>query len=204
MKKIKEIIKKIYYGMLKKKIKNEEFTIISNNCFGGIIYKNFNIKYRTPTCGTFFMAEDYIKFIYNLKEYLDAEVEEISIENSKYCEYLKKIKYDKPIGKIKDIEVFFMHYDTFDEAFEKWNRRKKRVVWNNIIYKFNDQNLCGYKHLKLFNDFQANKKILFTAKKYEDFNTIQLKKYENYEYVLSDVNYRDYKNVINIFEIINS
>lgn len=203
MKNIKYMIKDIYYGILKRKLKTENFTIISNNCFGGIIYKNYKIEYKSPTCGTFFMAEDYIKFIYKLKDYINSDVIEISLEESKYSEYLKKIKYNKPIGRIKDVEIFFMHYNTFGEAVDKWNRRKKRIIWDNIIYKFNDQNLCEYKHLKKFDEFEADKKILFTAKKYENLKTVQLKQYENYEYVLSDVDYKDYKKAINIFEIIN-
>ena len=200
---LKEKIKSIYYNVLKKKIRKEDFTIISNNCFAGIIYKNFGYKYKSPTCGVFFMAEDYIKFIYNLKSYINSEVVEIKLDESKYVNYLKKIKYDKPIGKINDIEVFFMHYDTFEEAVEKWNRRKKRIVWNNLIFKFNDQNLCDYEHLKKFNDFNAEKKILFTAKEYDDIKSFQLKQYEEFENVLTDTRYRDYKKVCNIFEIIN-
>lgn len=200
---VKEKIKNTYYYFLKKRIKNENFTIISNNCFGSVIYKNLKIQYKSPTCGLFFMPEDYIKFIYNLKKYLDKSVEKLSINDSKYSDYLKKIKYDAPIGKIDDIEIFFLHYKSFDEAIEKWNRRKSRIVWNNIIYKFNDQNQCGYSELEAFDKFIADKKICFTAKKYNDINTIQLKQFENYESVLSDTKYMDYKNYVDIFELIN-
>lgn len=203
MKKIKGFMKKIYYRHLKKRLKTQNFTIISNNCFAGILYKDLGIEYKSPTCGLFFMASDFIMFIYDLKKYIDMDIVEISIENSKYSDYLKKIKYDKPIGKIGDIEIFFLHYNTFEEACLKWNRRKKRIVWDNIIYKFNDQNLCTYSDLEKFEKFNAEKKILFTSKEYNNINSIQLKKYKDYEYVLNDTSYKEYKNYIDIFELIN-
>lgn len=207
--KIKKRLKDIYYkyiGNIKqKKLKNKDFTIISNNCFGGIVYRNNHLLYNSPTCGMFFMAPEYIKFIYNIKKYVNnVEIKEIQIEDSKYSKYLKEHKYKGIIGKIYDVEICFLHYSNINEINEKWNRRSKRINWNNIIYKFNDQNLCTYKELKEFNNFRAKNKICFTAKKYEDLNTIQLKKYEKYGYVLSDTKPKDYKKNFNLYNYINN
>lgn len=162
------------------------------------------MKYLSPTCGLFFMAEEYIKFIYNFDYYMNIdEINEIKIEESKYKQHLLKIQYNGIIGKIDDLEVFFLHYDNIEQATEKWNRRKKRINRKFIIFKFNDQNLCEYKHLKAFNEFPANNKICFTAKRYPEFNTVQLKQFENYEYVLSDTRENDYKTQFNMYEYIN-
>lgn len=206
---VKKRLKDIYYkytGIFKqKKLKNKNFSIISNNCFGGIIYRNNHLLYNSPTCGLFFMAPEYIKFIYNIRKYInDVEIEEVKIENSKYFQYLKEKNYTGIIGKIDDIEICFLHYTDIKEVNEKWNRRSKRINWNNIIYKFNDQNLCTYKELKEFDDFKAKNKICFTAKKYKDLNTIQLKKYEKYEYVISDTRPKDYKEELDIYDYINN
>ena len=206
---VKKRLKDIYYkytGIFKqKKLKNKNFSIISNNCFGGIIYRNNHLLYNSPTCGLFFMAPEYIKFIYNIRKYInDVEIEEVKIENSKYFQYLKEKNYTGIIGKIVSIEICFLHYTDIKEVNEKWNRRSKRINWNNIIYKFNDQNLCTYKELKEFDDFKAKNKICFTAKKYKDLNTIQLKKYEKYEYVLSDTRPKDYKEELDIYDYINN
>ena len=106
--KIKKYIKDTYFkytGKIRqKKIKDKKFTIISNNCWGGIIYRNHHIPYQSPTCGLFFMAPEYIKFIYNIKDYLYNEIVEINIEESKYKEYLKQIKYDALIVFSKRIQ----------------------------------------------------------------------------------------------------
>ena len=203
-KKLKDIIFK-YTGMIRqKKIYNKSFSLISNNCWGGVIYRNFHIPYQSPTCGTFFMAPEYIKFIYDIKKYLNGNITEISIDQSKYKEYLINKKYDGFLGKIDDVEICFLHFNSFDEIKEKWKRRSERINWDRIIYKFNDQNLCSINELEAFEKFQAKNKICFTSKKYDGINSLQLEQYKDCDYVLSDTKERDYSRVLNIVNYINS
>ena len=68
-----------------------------------------------------------------MKHYIDTELEFINLEDSKYKDYLKKIQYNGLIGKIDDVEICFLHYDSIDEAKKKWNRRKKRINWKKIV-----------------------------------------------------------------------
>ena len=42
----------------KKQLKFTDFTIISNNCWGGMIYESYNLPKESPTVGMFFMATD--------------------------------------------------------------------------------------------------------------------------------------------------
>ena len=203
---IKKILLKIYKSTIgvinNKRLRNKNFTIISNNCWAGIFYRNNNLEYLSPTLGLFFMAEDYIKFIYNIKHYINEELTFISLDDSKYKDYLKKLNYNSPIGKIEDIEIMFLHYETEKEVKEKWNRRKQRINWDNIIYKFSDQNMCTYEHIKRFNEFNAKNKILFTTRKYEGINSIQIKEFSKSECVLDDI--KTYKKYFNIYKYLNN
>lgn len=202
---MKKIILKIYKNTIGRinnlRIKDKNLTIISNNCWGGIFYRNNNLKYLSPTLGMFFIGNEYIKFIYNLKHYIECELKFIKLEDSKYSDYLNKIQYNGLIGLLEDVEICFLHYENEKEALEKWNRRKTRINYNNILYKFNDQNLCTYHDLEMFEKFEAKNKILFTAKKYNNINSIQIKKYENYEYVLEDI--KSYKKYVNMYNFLN-
>lgn len=204
---IKKKIKDCYFkytGILKqKKIKNKKFTIISNNCWGGIIYRNYHIPYQSPTCGLFFMAPEYIKFIYNIKEYVNNDIVEIKIEQSNYKEYLSRINYNGIIGKIKDVEICFLHYNDINEINKKWKRRAERINWDRIIYKFNNQNLCTDKELEEFEKFKAKNKICFTAKMYKNIHCIQLEQFKNNEYVISDIKESDYKKYFYICQYLN-
>ncbi|MBQ6250264.1 DUF1919 domain-containing protein [Ruminococcus sp.] len=150
---------------------NTDFTIISNNCWGGCVYDQYGLQYRTPTIGLWMGAEDYIKFISDLDRYLNSELVQISCEEFHLYSVVKarheRGKYDKPLsemvfGRLDDVDIFFLHYSTFEEAKQKWDRRKKRIDRKNIIYKFNDQN-CFEK--RFFEDFSRidGKKLFFTC-----------------------------------------
>lgn len=151
----------------KSKINNLDFTIISNNCWGGFIYQSYNLQYNTPTIGLFFVAEDYIKFVKQLKKYLDLELKEVKPEDSKWYEQLKNnASFGKyPIGKIDDIEIQFLHYKSFEEAKKTWDRRKKRVNYNNILFKFSDMNFCSEENIREFQNIPLKNKICFITKK---------------------------------------
>lgn len=142
---------------------NKNFTIISNNCWSGIVYESYNMEKMSPTVGAFFMADDYIKFISNLKHYLSLKIEFIDYKDSKYYDKNKNITY--PIGRLDDIEIFFVHYHSKEEVLEKWKRRIERINYQNIIFKFNDQNNCSLKNVEDFIKLPYKNKLLFSVKK---------------------------------------
>ena len=153
----------------RRKLKNKDFSIISNNCWGGFVYQHFGLKYTTPTIGLFIMENDYVKFCSKLKYYLSLELIFIKIEESKYYEQLteegkKDISY--PIARLDDVEVFFMHYDTEEEAIEKWNRRKERINFDKLLIKMSQRNDCDDNTIRRFCELPYKNKVCFTAKKY--------------------------------------
>ena len=76
----------------KQKINKTDFTIISNNCWSGIIYESYGLPKQSPTVGMFFMAEEYLKFVSNLKYYVeDCELHFIDPEQSRHKKFYKKL-----------------------------------------------------------------------------------------------------------------
>lgn len=41
-------------------------------------------------------------------------------------------KYGYPVGKLEDIHVYFTHYETFEQAKQKWIERLKRLNMDNL------------------------------------------------------------------------
>ena len=151
---------------VKRLVKNKDFSIISNNCWAGRVYQYLDMPYLSPTAGLYFFAPDYIKFVKNLKGYLDTPLEFISPEESKYFEELKnRNQLTKPIGRLNDVEIVFLHYSSEEEAFEKWNRRKERVNFNHIILKFSRMDLCTEKEIAEFDKIDFNNKFVFNNRK---------------------------------------
>lgn len=195
---IKRRIKKVVAFVYRIPLKNKDFTIISNNCWGGCVYDRYALPYRTPTVGLWIPAGDYLKFIGNLKEYLKKELIPISYKESHVRDILeereKAGRYDRKlddfvIGRIGDVDIIFLHYNTFDEAKEKWNRRKERINFDNIIVKYNDQNGFELNNFYEFEDMKYAHKLFFTSNKQlkNDERVHYIEEYEDVGYAVDDI-----------------
>lgn len=219
-----KIIKKIYNRFLKKyndilnkylskrrlkRLKYKNFNIISNNCWGGKVYQFFGLRYNSPTIGLFFSFDDYVKFCSNLKYYIKIEPIQIKwFESHNLNLILKKFEKKKEnliIGKIDDVEIFFLHYKTFEIAKDKWLRRCKRIDFNlPFIFKCNDTNGFKLSEYYKWEDLKLDNKIFTTIHNIDGSNVYHLKhKLDNDEGV-DDTTfvYRDFDliNLINNFK----
>ena len=152
-------------------LKQTDFTIISNNCWGGMIYESYDLPKETRTVGMFFMASDYIRFLQRLREYITGG--HLTFINPQDSRWKEEVSGDKrfgsyPVGVLKldetdpGVEIFFLHYKDQQQAREKWQRRCSRVNWNKLIIKFNDQNGCTEEDVKNFADLPYKNKLFFT------------------------------------------
>lgn len=149
----------------RKNLKDENFTIISNNCWGGTVYESYGIKKQSPTVGMFIMPEDYLKFVANLDYYLEQPLGFIDPDDSKWKEVLQKKSNWKTylIGKLGDIELQMLHHHNEEVARRKWEDRVKRVNKNKLIFKFNDQNGATKEQILTFMQMTMKNKICFVS-----------------------------------------
>ena len=56
-KKIKITINKIGSSKRNNKLKCDDFSIISNNCFAGLTYEYLDLPFSSPTVGLYFFAD---------------------------------------------------------------------------------------------------------------------------------------------------
>ena len=153
----------------RKKIKNRDFTIISNNCWGGHAYRYFDREYSSPTVGLYFRAADYVKFVYNLRYYMSLDLKFIPLEGSGHEATIRKSgKGCVPIGVLDDIHIIFLHYKSEEEAYEKWNRRRERMNFDNIIIKFSNLGPASEEVLKKFSELPFKNKFLIINRKKTD------------------------------------
>ena len=65
-------------------------------------------------------------------------------------------------SELQPIEIVFLHYKNPEIVIDKWNRRKQRINYNNLIFKFSLQNECTEKHIELFDKMNLpGKKFMF-------------------------------------------
>ena len=143
----------------------KSFTILSNNCWGGHVYRYFSLPYLTPTIGLYFYPDDYLKFIGDYKKYLAAELTFIPWQESKHADSLReRNQTNVPIGKLDDVEIVFLHYKSESEAYEKWNRRVARINWDHILVKCSKQNGMTDEQVEQYDKLPINNKIIFVDK----------------------------------------
>lgn len=197
---------RLFAHQRKKKINNDDFSIICNNCWGGYVYRFFGLPYMSPTVGLYINPKDYICFLSDIRGYLNTPLEFIKPEESKYFDDLKrKNQLHVPIGKIKDVEIVFLHYKTKNEAYEKWTRRAARVNYNNLIVKFSQMNNCGLQELAAFDRLNFKKMVMFVNKAEiaDKFRTaIYFRGQEELEELNSDTTF--FNTYINLYTLVNS
>ncbi|KXT44169.1 hypothetical protein HMPREF2531_04019 [Bacteroides intestinalis] len=192
------------YRLQRLELMNRTFTIISNNCWGGHVYRYFGLSYNSPTIGLFFFAQDYIKFVENLPFYINKELSFISLEESHYCDKLREYGgecINCPIGRLADIEIIFMHYKTENEAAAKWQRRVQRINWNNLILKMSEQNGSTINDLKAFDALPYKKKVLFVTRDYGLKSQVIFKEFMNRGNIPDDTS--NFKRYVNLVDLIN-
>ena len=161
-KRVKEDYIKRYHG--------NNPTIISCNCIGGIIYHELGLKFLSPTINLYMNCEDFIKFCENMEHYLSLEI----------VEYQGDIEREYPLGMLGDLLLYFVHYNSLDEAREKWNSRKQRMNMDNIFIIANDRDGFNMDLLDRFSRLPYKNKKIFTHLPYENYSdVVYLKGYEN-------------------------
>lgn len=174
MSKIRNVITKIrnkwHCYFERQKLVNTDFSIISNNCWGGLIYQKFGLRYTSPTVGLFILDEDYLKFVESLDYYLEQSLVFIDPRTSIHHDYLyrehnKEITY--PVARLDDIEVFFMHYHSKEEAEAKWKYRAARINRKRLLVKFSQRQSNTLDILERFAAVSRKNKLCFTPLQYE-------------------------------------
>lgn len=151
------------------RLKETDFSIISNNCWGGYMSQYFGMEYRSPFIGLFLFAPDYIELLQNLEDNLKLELKFIDPSQSKYSEQLLQFgtlgKY--PVAKLGEAELHFLHYQDQKEASEKWYRRTLRINFDKLIIKFCDRDLATPELIKAFCELPYRRKVCLTAREFD-------------------------------------
>lgn len=139
---------------------NPKVSIITNHCMGGIICHDLGIRFNSPTVNLKILPSDFIRFVENLEDYLSKEIVEIEDNSVSY-----------PVGMLGDVKVWFVHYKTFEQGVNAWNRRKERINWDNIRVMLTVREECSDEILSRFEKLPY-KKVVFANEKHPEFPSV--------------------------------
>lgn len=111
------ILRKLYLKIINTKKVDKNATILCSNCLAGVVMHEYGMRFNTPTINLWIYPNDFVKFCSNLEEYLRYKVVEVKDSGKNY-----------PVGRIKDINLYFLHYSNIEEAVIDWERRKSVFV----------------------------------------------------------------------------
>lgn len=166
--KIKVFIKRkfryVFKDIISKKdivlVKDKNFVIVCDNCWGSSVYQWYKRPYNTPFVGTGIYADCYLRLLSNFDYYLQQNLK--FVNKSKYPD--RELNY--PLGLLDDIEIHFRHYKSEDEARTKWERRTKRMLEetdkNNYFFKICTAWSANENHIKKFHELPLRNKISFS------------------------------------------
>ncbi len=115
-------------------LKKSRISIVSNNCWGGIIYRTLGLECLSPFKNLFLKDEDYLKMIQDIKSYMSIE------PIGKRCETDPHSAKVYPVLEIGDIEIHCNHAENFEMAINDWNRRKSKINYSNLYVEMYTMN----------------------------------------------------------------
>ncbi len=159
-----KILRHIIHFYNRMRLRNCDFSLISNTCIGGIMSHELNLQFRSPiiNCAIYDHDEFFI-FCRHLEHYLSLPLDFIP----------PKWNYPMAVlhGDYGDVTIYFVHYHSNEESQKKWEERKTRVNLDNIIILMDGDN-CSDQQVRAFDSLPWQRKAIITMKEYPKIKSV--------------------------------
>lgn len=166
--KLIDVAARVRRAQARRKLAGTQFSVISNNCWGGHVYQYLGREYATPFAGLFLSPDAYLKLLDLFPQIMDSTLRFKPQSDEEWVNRMRNgYPNPWPIGVLgRDIEIQFMHYSSESEAFEKWERRVARMApepesW---FFKFDDRDDCTIKKMIHYDRLPFRNKVFFTTR----------------------------------------
>lgn len=151
------------------KIIENPITIISDDCFGALIYNHLNLPFNSPFI-LFQIPKDYLKFLNDFDYYIN--------QPFKLLRETNVYESITPIASLgegeRQIEIQCFHYNSFKQAKEAWEKRISRINYDNLFVKMT---LTDISQVSCFERIPFKNKVGFFYKPVESESVFYLPRY---------------------------
>ncbi len=158
--KYRNVVKKLFNTKNRRRLENYDFSLLCNNCVGGVISHELGVRFNSPTVNLFMEPSEYILFLKDLKKYLNYPLKEINDEKG------------YPVALIDNIKIYGMHYSSFSELDNLWKKRCKRVNFNNLYIMLIQRDGCSDEIVYEFDKLPFKHKMVIANKEYKDVSSL--------------------------------
>lgn len=156
----------------RKRLKNNQFSLIPGNCIGGYLYHQLGLKFTSPTINLMIKNPDFIKMILNLEYYMS--VTPLPYKSPEFP--------NVPCAKLDDIVLHFTHYSSAEEGIDAWLKRRERIDYDNLYIIISDIGLTD-DDVKRLLSVKCKKLVLMTSKNYNFDFSLCIPDYNGMEHV---------------------
>lgn len=149
------------------KVRESKISLISEDCFSGLFYHEYDLPFMSPFINTAISTNDYFRLISNLKYYMTKTLQKVTEGNVDTY----------PVGRLDDIEIKFYHYGKWSDIVEIWERRIERF---NVQNYFVIMTLYSDEDARRFNDLPIENKIGFYFRNLQLKSVIYLPEWNDY------------------------
>ena len=144
-----------------RQLQRSSLSIFSANCIGGFFSNTLGLPFRSPFVNLWLSPSHFIKFLSEPHAYMEKDL------IYKGTTFDSRKTFEFPLAMLGDITLNMMHYKTFEEAVDAWEKRKARINWDNLIVMMitTDKNT-----LEQFDALPYDKKVCFVPFK-SDLNS---------------------------------
>lgn len=146
----------------RRRLKNRDFTIVSNSCWGGVVYHKLGLQFCSPFINLDFDDKDFYKLAPDIKYYMQQDLQ--FVHGIEPC----------PTAYLGDILLRFVHYHSDEEAREKWNTRKLRMNYDNMFLLCSDrphgEKIVTDEDIASLKDIDVKGRCVFTVRDIPDLN----------------------------------
>ena len=141
------------------KMPSNDISLFCNNCTAGCVCHDMGLRFNSPTVNLIIEPSDFVEFLSNLEYYSNKEV----LEYPQGYE-----KYNCPTGIIDNkVKIYFIHYNSFEEARAKWEARCKRINIKKCYFILSERDGCSFQDLENFDKLDnCVKKVEFVHEQY--------------------------------------
>lgn len=117
------------------KLRHSQLSIVSMNCFGGLLMHQLGMPFLTPTVNLYFLEDEYLCMLKDLRSYLSA-FNRLSLETTAYND---AEQFEYPVFRLKDVHIFMNHNPLNQKIGDKyadevkWYERLQRINWYNLF-----------------------------------------------------------------------
>lgn len=126
------------------------------------------MRFETPFINLLVSNSEFLKMVENLEYYMGISPvyagEEMDVSGT----------FHFPVGRLDDVRLYFNHYETFEEACQKWEHRKKRINWDNL---FIEMCSCDLAEVERFDMLPYENKICFVPFNCEYGSAVNIEMY---------------------------